>query len=336
MGAISRVVIWVMSAWIFLPFGVTAAMAAGGRADDECRKLAVREVRVPPPGNDDGYLAHPAVLKFYEGRLYVSDTADNSIKIYSADGAFLQSIGRRGSGPGEFTSPSGLDVFAGRIYAADRAANRIQVFDLSGRLIGTLPVSESPFRLLVLSEDNVLLVIPPSGLAPKEKMLAFTDFKGNRLGNLLEASYSGRTQYDFISNMMSAVPDGLGGFFVVYNAGRREILHYDGLGRPLPSVTIDERYPRVSIRAEMDGERRTIEAVCQVCAYSNGLLYIAVPEIQGGRDVGPGRRIIVLDGKGRMTGEIELPVRVVRIEPAGSRLYAVDVDYDLRIFEVGK
>ncbi len=331
MRTLSSMAVLALAAWtLFLPGEVSAA----GRTGDEVMKLKVREVRVPAPKDDAAYLAKPVVLKFYDGRLYVADFADHAVKIYSADGAFLGAIGRRGSGPGEFDQPTGMDVFGGRLYVGDQSCSRIQVFDLSGRLVDSFSTAESRFGLKVLAADRILLHTPLSGLDPEEKLLAFVDARGKVTGSLLAPGGSGRPQYGFIYNKLNVVPDGTGGFFVVFAAEHREILRFDGRGGGPVSVPVDERYPRPSFRGVVDGGKRTIEALCWACGYSDGCLYLTLPEIDG--DILPGRRVFLLDDKGRLKGEIELPVRVTKIEPAGGRIYAVDVDHDLRIFEVMK
>jgi len=55
------------------------------------------------------------------------------ISKFSADGRFIRSFGRPGSGPGELRIPHGLALDArGRLYVADRGNHRVQVFDQDG------------------------------------------------------------------------------------------------------------------------------------------------------------------------------------------------------------
>jgi hypothetical protein len=70
-----------------------------------------------------------------DGRLVVTDGADASAHLFSADGRLLKVLGRKGSGPGEFQIPLsprfGPD---GRIHVLDVRQNRISVFYPDGSL----------------------------------------------------------------------------------------------------------------------------------------------------------------------------------------------------------
>jgi hypothetical protein len=78
-----------------------------------------------------------------------------------------------------------------------------------------------------------------------------------------------------------------------------------------------------------------LSGFCWAAAYDRGLFYLSAPEIQEGKDLGPGRTVSVLDGNGRLRSVIDLPCPVHRFLVAGGRLVAIDDDGMLRIFEVG-
>jgi len=65
-----------------------------------------------------------------------SGTAVGRISKFSADGSFIRSWGRPGSGPGELRIPHGLAFDAqGRLYVADRGNHRVQIFDQDGNYL---------------------------------------------------------------------------------------------------------------------------------------------------------------------------------------------------------
>lgn len=66
------------------------------------------------------------------GRVYVADTRAHAVKVFSDDGRLLDTIGRRGSGPGEFNAPTYLAYREGHLYVTDTLNSRIQVFDAEG------------------------------------------------------------------------------------------------------------------------------------------------------------------------------------------------------------
>jgi len=58
------------------------------------------------------------------------------VSIFDADGGFIRSFGKLGSGPGEFRTPHDIAIDdQDRLWVADRGNYRIQIFDLDGRYL---------------------------------------------------------------------------------------------------------------------------------------------------------------------------------------------------------
>lgn len=71
------------------------------------------------------------------GRLFVADTTAHQIKVFDRDGALEQTIGSRGTGPGEFNFPTLLwRSPQGHLHVTDALNFRIQTFDEKGRVVG--------------------------------------------------------------------------------------------------------------------------------------------------------------------------------------------------------
>ena len=86
----------------------------------------------------DAPFNHPtAAAEAPDGEIFVSDGYGNSnVHRFSADGGFVRSWGRPGSGPGDFTTPHAIAVDKrGRVLVADRENNRVQVFDREGTFL---------------------------------------------------------------------------------------------------------------------------------------------------------------------------------------------------------
>ncbi|MDI3280855.1 MAG: 6-bladed beta-propeller [Bacillota bacterium] len=97
------------------------------------------------------------------GQLYIADTMNFRIQIFTPEGRFVRSIGRLGDGPGQFARLKGIAVDSeGHIYAADAAFNNFQIFDQEGQLLlwvggpGAGPGEfRSPAGLFIDGQDRI-------------------------------------------------------------------------------------------------------------------------------------------------------------------------------------
>jgi len=71
-------------------------------------------------------------------RLFVSDTDENNIKVFSVDGSLVDVWGNSGPRDGELNRPTFIAYRNGRLYVSDSLNARIQVFDGLGDYRGTL------------------------------------------------------------------------------------------------------------------------------------------------------------------------------------------------------
>jgi DNA-binding beta-propeller fold protein YncE len=71
-----------------------------------------------------------------DGNVYVTDTLNNRVEIFDADGNFISTFGKNGDGPGYFVRPKGIAVDGdGHIWVADEMQDRLQVFNREGQLL---------------------------------------------------------------------------------------------------------------------------------------------------------------------------------------------------------
>jgi DNA-binding beta-propeller fold protein YncE len=71
-----------------------------------------------------------------DGNVYVTDTMNNRVEIFDAEGTFISQFGKHGDGPGFFARPKGIAVDCdGHIWVADQYQDRLQVFNREGELL---------------------------------------------------------------------------------------------------------------------------------------------------------------------------------------------------------
>jgi DNA-binding beta-propeller fold protein YncE len=86
---------------------------------------------------DPGDFAAPqGVAVDKDGNVYVTDTLNDRVEIFDADGNFISTFGKNGDGPGYFERPKGIAVDGdGHIWVADAVQDRLQVFNREGQLL---------------------------------------------------------------------------------------------------------------------------------------------------------------------------------------------------------
>lgn len=154
----------------------------------------------------EGKLVRPTGIAFdaTRGRLFVSDTAANDIKVFDAAGTLVNTIGNAGEVP--LNAPTLMTFSGDRLYVTDTFNNKIQVFDPDGTYVrsfgerglyvgnltrpkgvavddGVVYVVESYFGRLLAFDDQArfLMDIEGSGLKNDSFQLpsgVWTDNKG--------------------------------------------------------------------------------------------------------------------------------------------------------------
>jgi len=96
-----------------------------------------------------------------DGNVYVSDTWNDRVEVFDADGTFIRTWGKNGDGPGEFARPKGIAIDPdGHVWVADAMLNRIQVFTSDGRYLlgfggfGMLPGQFQSLTGLAIDKNN--------------------------------------------------------------------------------------------------------------------------------------------------------------------------------------
>jgi len=70
-----------------------------------------------------------------DSNLFVTDTLNDRVEVFDADGGFIRAFGKNGDGPGDFARPKGIAVDCdGHVWVADAMLNRVQVFTAEGDL----------------------------------------------------------------------------------------------------------------------------------------------------------------------------------------------------------
>ena len=107
-----------------------------------------------------GTLKRPWDVTVYNGEIFVADTGNGRVAVFSQDGQLVRTIGSVGSGPGQFSSPVGVVISPdGELYVSDRSNQSVQVLTLQGVYIREFGKGQlSGQHKLLLSSDKHVLV----------------------------------------------------------------------------------------------------------------------------------------------------------------------------------
>jgi DNA-binding beta-propeller fold protein YncE len=170
--------------------------------------------------------------------VYVADTGNRRIQVFSSVGHYLFSFGSSGSAPGQFQEPSSVAIGpGGKVYVSDFWNQRIQEFTASGRYLRSWSVPDWQAHTY---DEPYLAVDPRSG-----RVFA-TDPHGQRV---MEYTPTGRLVGAFGLGHLS-VPIGIavlpGGRIAVGDAASSHVLVFQVKGRvvtPAPGHEQGNRAP---------------------------------------------------------------------------------------------
>ena len=145
-------------------------------------------------------------------KLFVTDTGNHRIQMFTRDGQFLSAVGGQGVRAGEFYEPVGLAIAPdGSVFVADTWNNRIQEFIIANDQL--YPVNEWQVEAWDNSQSIVnkpYIAVDPSGniviTDPEGYRVIYFDRGGNYLGRF--GNFTGSTSGFSLPNGIASGPDG--------------------------------------------------------------------------------------------------------------------------------
>ena len=304
-------------------------------------RLVAEEIRVAADETDSLLFSLPIALLLDRENVYVLDSQEGEVRVFSRDGRFRRTLGRKGQGPGEMESPGDMDIEGKRIFIADRGNRRVVILDLEGRAAGGFKVRFFPDQILALRAESgesgeiriVVSHLPGRG-GGRERMLHCFTTEGEIIWEAFDSYFSGDPIYDTFRNLHELKKNAEGRFFIICKCNDRTIYEWGREGGLEKKTKLDDAYRLRKLTVSTKRGRKELLGIHWNCDYAAGKFYLLAPEHTEEKDLGPGSRIAIIDEEGELEGWIDLPEKMIRIAVDGDRVYGIDRDYRLRLFQV--
>ncbi len=115
-----------------------------------------------------------------EGNMYVMDAGNSRIQKFDPKGEYVQTIGKKGQGPGEFDSMYGFYIDQeSQIYVS--SGTKIQKFSVDGAFEKGIPLVNRIFNFWVSPEDIIYGIMTTSREDGRIRQIVKVDMQGNEL-----------------------------------------------------------------------------------------------------------------------------------------------------------
>lgn len=143
----------------------------------------ISKIRVQLP---DTYVwGMPDEVLFSENDIFIKDMKTEHLFHFSKDGIFLNTIGKRGNGPGEYTKISSCFLKENYIYINDLSARRIYKYSFDGNVVQTINYPMSiVYKNITSLPNDLFLCYSPSPIHENSDGLWTMNSTGERTENI--------------------------------------------------------------------------------------------------------------------------------------------------------
>jgi len=230
-----------------------------------------------------------------DGRMFVTDALDFSIKIFDTQGRLVRKAGRAGTGPGQFQAIRELGLSRSEVYVTDQYRPEVSVFSKQLEFQRAIPLSRA-ISCLRVGPDGTLAAV---GLAMKKGDRAaiwLADSRGRTTGEIAygidpENPATDRACFAFSGQDL----------VLAYNFKDR-VERVDRQGRKAWSRSLFH-LPDVPMKSFMGMKLPNKFIYKDVAVDSSGRIYV----LGGALADPPSREVYVLSPKGELLARITLP-----------------------------
>jgi hypothetical protein len=139
--------------------------------------------------DDDNYLFYGGISIDVDdqGNIYVLEGGNCRLQKFDQAGQYLQTIGKKGQGPGEFEGPSRLFLDKEKnIYISERRKRKIHMFNSQGEFLKSFLLSYTTTNFSITPDENIFGVATISTDEESNRCIVKMDPKGKVVKNIAQ------------------------------------------------------------------------------------------------------------------------------------------------------
>jgi hypothetical protein len=139
--------------------------------------------------DDDNYVFYGGISIDVDdqGNIYVLEGGNCRLQKFDLTGQYLQTIGKKGQGPGEFESPWGLLLDKeNNIYISERRKRKIHMFNSKGEFVKSILLSNTTTSFSIAPDENIFGVATIRTDEESNQCIVKMDPKGKIIKNIAQ------------------------------------------------------------------------------------------------------------------------------------------------------
>lgn len=295
------------------------------------QKYKFKEIRIDGP-EEAIIFSKPVDMESFGPRVFVLDSQECQVRVFSSEGKWLYNLGRYGSGPGEFIGSSDFDVTDDEIALIDSEGQRVNLYGLDGSSRGEFKIGFRGHRIAILSRDKFIVTYMPRLMEKNAFLIHGFNRHGKQLFATEKISSSGQGAFDFLLYQHKLIK--LAGQPVLFkNFGPELAFFLNDNGERVKTLKVDPGLPNIEFQPPLPRAKKIRGSFWAVSAFEDKI-YLILPGRMEDGDIGPSSRVAVLNSEGKLEDIIDFLVPVVRLTRVANRFFVIDDEANLRLYDL--
>jgi len=296
-------------------------------------KWSVREVRAAGP-EEEKFFSRPVDLEIDKERVFILDSQESTIAVFSFEGKRLYNIGKYGRGPGEFIHPADMSLGEEEIAVLDSEDFKVLLFSTAGSYKDGFRVGFRGHRLLRLSKDKFMISRLPRQKENNTFLLYCFDRQGKWQfqAEKVSSTESGAYDYFLFQHWLVKLEEKA---VLLKPFGSELAIFLDENGRRTKTLKPTPDYPTLWFKPPLS-RVKNIQGLFWSAALSGDNFYFILPGKMEDGDLGPSNRVAVVNFDGQLRGVITFPLTISKLAVLKNRIFVIDEAAQLRLFDLFK